>query len=268
MLPAPPPLLLLPLIAKLLELTAGGDAGSAFLAQQPPAWPLPLGANALEGASFPSEWPWKAEDFRRLDESDDATFYATPNLVRHIDDSAIGAITQWYDRQLPKGDVSILDVCSSWISHLPKSLSATRVVGLGMNAAELRQNKQLTETVVQDLNQRPKFPFDDQTFDAIVNVVSVDYLIKPLEIFWEFRRLARPGALVAMSFSNRMFWTKAIERWTKANEFQRLLICASYFHFTGFEGVRAERINKEGRHDPMYVVFGYAPKARGSPEEL
>merc|ERR1712183_670862 len=115
-------------------------------------------------------------------------------------------------------------------------LSAKRVVGLGMNLVELKKNKQLTEVVAQDLNKDPKFPFEHHTFDAIVNAVSVDYLNKPFEIFQEFRRIARPGALVAMSFSNRMFWTKAIKVWTGASEFQRLMICGSYFHFAGFEG--------------------------------
>lgn len=101
-------------------------------------------------------------------------------------------------------------------------------------------------------------PYADDCFDAIVNAVSVDYLTRPFEIFQEFRRVARPGALVAMSFSNRMFWTKAIKRWTEASEFQRLLMCASYFHYTGFLGVRAERAD-DGRGDPMYIVFGRAP---------
>eukprot|EP00927_Polykrikos_kofoidii_P031776 TRINITY_DN27248_c0_g1_i2.p1 TRINITY_DN27248_c0_g1~~TRINITY_DN27248_c0_g1_i2.p1 ORF type:complete len:307 (+),score=47.00 TRINITY_DN27248_c0_g1_i2:74-922(+) len=238
---------------------ATGDPRERFLSQAPPTWPLPLGVNALEAMEFPEAWPWQTEDLRREDESDDKLFYAEPRLVAHIDKNAIRGLTRWYAENLPQSsDTAILDFCSSWISHFPEKLAAKRVVGLGMNSIELGKNKMLTEYVQQDLNGNPKFPFDDGTFDAVVNAVSVDYLNKPREIFEDLRRIARPGALVAMSFSNRMFFTKAIRRWTKASEFQRLLICGSYFHFAGFKGVRAERVD-EGRGDPMWVVFARAP---------
>lgn len=263
--PARTPLLLLT-VALLAVCGSSSKSADEFLAQSPPAWPLPNGVNALEGIVYPDAWPWKKKDFRREDESDDKLFYNSPRLVEHIDRNAIKGLTKWYDENLPKGDVSILDFCSSWISHFPNSLSATRVVGLGMNIDELKKNSKLTESVEHDLNKEPKFPFGNGEFDAIVNAVSVDYLNKPYKLFREIRRIARPGALVAMSFSNRMFWTKAIKRWTAASEFQRLLICASYFHFAGFTDVRAERIDA-GRGDPMYVVFAHAPRtAQG--EEL
>lgn len=218
---------------------------------------LPFQVNLLEGITYPPEWPWNSEDFSRDDESDDALFYTHPRLVTHIDEYATKALTEWYDSNLPRGAVSILDVCSSWISHFPENLTDMRVVGVGMNFDELRANKQLTEAVVQDLNKNPKLPFMNGEFDAVVNAVSVDYLNKPLELFAEFRRVVRSEGLVAMSFSNRMFWTKAIRRWTQASEFQRLLICASYFHFSGFRDVKAQRIDA-GRGDPMYVVYARA----------
>merc|ERR1712083_926097 len=126
------------------------------------------------------------------------------------------------------------------------------------NAEELKENKQLTEYLEHDLNKEPQFPYEDSSFDAIVNAVSIDYLNNPKKMFAEFRRMARPGAIVAMCFSNRMFWTKAVKVWTGANEFQRLLICGSYFHYAGFQDVRAERIDA-GKGDPMYVVYAKVP---------
>jgi hypothetical protein len=58
------------------------------------------------------------ESFRRTDEAPDEEFYRTPRLVTHIDDGAIAAVTQLY-RELFPPDGEILDLMSSWISHLP-----------------------------------------------------------------------------------------------------------------------------------------------------
>ncbi|SVC54654.1 uncharacterized protein METZ01_LOCUS307508, partial [marine metagenome] len=58
--------------------------------------------------------------FRRNDEGPDRLFYEQARLVNHIDDAAIGALRNFYKSQLPeKGH--ILDLMSSWVSHLPES---------------------------------------------------------------------------------------------------------------------------------------------------
>ena len=130
-----------------------------------------------------------------------------------------------------------------------------------MNKAELDRNEQLTENVVHDLNIQPQLPYDDSSFDAITNVVSVDYLNHPIELFVEMMRVMRPGGLAIMSFSNRMFWTKAIKLWTGSNEWQRVLVCAAYFHFTGFQDIQAFEITT-GEGNPMFVVRGTKPKGK------
>jgi ubiquinone/menaquinone biosynthesis C-methylase UbiE len=79
---------------------------------------------------------------------------------------------------------------------------------MGMNEEELQRNPVLTEFVVKDLNVDPKLPYGDDSFDVITNVVSVDYLTRPLEIFQEMHRVLKPGGLAIMSFSNRCFPTK------------------------------------------------------------
>ena len=66
---------------------------------------------------FPSEWPYSEKDLERMDESPDFNFYSQPRFVTHIDDGAISAVTQYYREALPP-DADVLDICSSWVSHL------------------------------------------------------------------------------------------------------------------------------------------------------
>ena len=159
---------------------------------------------AFSQADFPEDWPYDDEDMSRLDESPDIQFYGPPRFVTHIDDGAIAAITEFYRQKLPEG-ADVLDICSSWISHLPEEKPLGRVVALGMNARELEANKRATEFIQADLNTTPKIPFEDACFDAVLNVVSVDYLNKPKDVFAEMHRVLRPGGCAIMSFSNRCF---------------------------------------------------------------
>ena len=160
----------------------------------------------FSASDFPSSWPYSEVDFSRMDESADFNFYSAPRFVTHIDDMAIAALTQFYERTLPAG-ADLCDVCSSWISHLPNDLKFGRVTGVGMNARELEANGQLTEWVQADLNIDPKLPFDDESFDYVLCVVSIDYLVRPREVISEFHRVLRPGGRVLLSFSNRCFPT-------------------------------------------------------------
>ncbi|CAL0332216.1 unnamed protein product [Lupinus luteus] len=214
----------------------------------------------LKNVEWPEQFPFKEEDFQRYDESPDSVFYDTPRFVTHIDDPAIAALTKYYSAVFPPSNtpgVSILDMCSSWVSHFPSGYKQERVVGLGLNEEELKRNPVLTEFVVQDLNVNPTLPFEDNSFDIITNVVSVDYLTKPLDVFKEMRRTLRPGGLAIMSFSNRCFWTKAISIWTSTGDADHVMIVGSYFHYAGgFEPSQGVDISPNpGRSDPMYIVY-------------
>lgn len=185
------------------------------------------------------EWPYTAADLNRLDNSVDSVFYDEPRFVTHIDDGAISSLTKFYKEQftaLNKDSLDVLDLCSSWISHLPDeadNIKYGRVVGVGMNERELAANEQLNDFVAQDLNENPTMSqFEDNSFDVICNVVSVDYLTKPLEIFEEMHRVLRPGGISLMSFSNRCFPTKAIAMWLQADDIGRLTIVGSYYHYS------------------------------------
>ncbi|KAK9141912.1 hypothetical protein Syun_011312 [Stephania yunnanensis] len=156
---------------------------------------------ALKNVEWPEQFPFKEEDFQRFDESADSIFYEAPRFVTHIDDPAIAALTKYYAKVFPPSNslgVSILDMCSSWVSHFPAGYKQERIVGMGMNEEELKRNPVLTEYVVQDLNVNPKLPFEDNSFDVITNVVSVDYLTKPLDVFKEMSRILKPGGLAIM----------------------------------------------------------------------
>ena len=90
--------------------------------------------------------------FDRQDESTDDRFYALPRMVTHIDADTVHALTQFYRERIP-ADCDVLDLMSSWVSHLPAEVALGRVAGLGMNAQELVANERLTEWRVHDLNR-------------------------------------------------------------------------------------------------------------------
>ncbi len=141
------------------------------------------------------------EAFRRQDESPDEEFYRIPRLVTHIDERAIAAVTQLYRELFPAGG-EILDLMSSWVSHLPEEVRYERVVGLGMNEVELRENPRLHEYVVQNLNKHPQLPFEDAEFDGAGICVSIDYLTRPIEVLREVGRVLKAGAPLVITFSN------------------------------------------------------------------
>ncbi|XP_002977620.2 uncharacterized protein LOC9639367 [Selaginella moellendorffii] len=220
----------------------------------------------LRNVVWPEEFPFKKEDFQRYDESPDTLFYSTPRFVTHIDDAAIQALTKYYATVFPPSNtpgVALLDMCSSWVSHYPKNYAQQRIAGQGLNEEELKRNPVLTEYLVQDLNQNPRLPYEDNSFDVITNTVSVDYLSKPIDVFKEMNRVLKPGGLACLSFSNRCFWTKAVSVWTATGDVDHVWIVGAYFHYAGrYEPAEALDISPNpGRTDPMYVVFSRKVRA-------
>lgn len=152
------------------------------------------------------------EVFGRTDEAPDEKFYRTPRLVTHIDDWAIAEVTQLY-RDLFPPDGEILDLMSSWVSHLPPETEYRRVIELGMNEVELRRNERLDSYVVHNLNTNPRLPFGEAEFDGAGICVSIDYLTRPVEVLREVGRVLKVGAPTIVSFSNRFFPSKAVAVW-------------------------------------------------------
>ena len=189
-----------------------------------------------------------------MDESDDAEFYAVPRLVTHIDDATIAALTDLYRELLPAGG-AILDLMSSWISHLPPDAEYARVAGLGMNRVELERNPRLNDFDVHDLNAAPELPYPDAAFDAVVNAVSIQYLIRPVEVFTSVARVLKPGGVASVATSHRCFPTKAIAAWHTLDVRSRLDLVRKYFELAG-GFAPAEIIDRSPPgSDPLWVVI-------------
>jgi SAM-dependent methyltransferase len=210
-------------------------------------------------ASDIMESPFKPHFFEREDELPDAAFYEHARLLVHIDDHAIESTRRLYGELLPRGG-AILDLMSSYKSHMPPELQWTRLCGLGMNAEELRANDQLTDFVVYDINADSALPFIDREFDAAVVTVSVQYMTKPLETFREVARVLKPAAPFVVTYSNRMFPTKAVRIWRALDDRERAGLISSYFKHAGrFGDVRAENrsIDSGAYNDPLFAVWAH-----------
>jgi len=232
-------------------------------AEYPWSRPGAPAATILDAPEWPAEFPLSAEHLKRIDESPDSDFYREPRFLHHIDGQAQRRLQQYYRETLPKGG-AVLDLMSSWVSHLAEGAGAKREDGhfarlsiLGMNEAELKANSGAHDYHVRDLNRQPSLEmFADESFDAVFCSVSVDYLSQPVPVFAEIRRVLKPGGLVVFTWSNRMFPTKAITAWRLASEPERLWICGAYVHFCGgFSAAVGEDISPHpGRSDPVYAV--------------
>jgi SAM-dependent methyltransferase len=200
--------------------------------------------------------PYPARFFDREDPTDDARFYDWPRMVVHIDEGAIAALRNLYSELLPQSG-ELLDLMSSWRSHLPDQLihSGLSVTGLGMNAEEMAANPQLSTHVVHDLNRNPVLPFPDESFDAAGCAVSVQYMTHPLETFTEVARVLKPGAPFVVSFSNRCFPTKAVAGWLYGSDEQHRLLVRDYFIRAGVWEDVADRAYEPRGSDPLFAVW-------------
>ncbi|MEE3248574.1 MAG: methyltransferase domain-containing protein, partial [Chloroflexota bacterium] len=197
------------------------------------------------------------EYFQRVDEQDDSVFYETPRLVVHIDDGAIAAIGQFFKQQIPENS-EVLDFMSSWRSHWPAGHPKKRMIGLGMNDVELRENPDLDGYVVHDVNANPILPFENETFDAVVITVSAQYLTNPIDTFHQIGRILRPGGKFIVGFSNRMFPTKAVLNWRNSTDRGRVDLVGTYMEAAErFEDIQASFLNPDQSppDDPMYAVY-------------
>jgi hypothetical protein len=203
----------------------------------------------------------------KLDDSSDELFYSQPRFVTHVDEGFIDRLTNLYRDRL-KPNTRIFDMMSSHISHLPEEIKFAHVEGHGMNEQELSDNRRLDSYFLQNLNENPKLPLKDEDFDAVLNCVSVQYLQYPDAIFAEIHRILKPGGIAIISFSNRMFYQKAIAAWRDDTEASRVELVKSYFQsIPGFNEpeviVHASSVPNlfqmlgVGGGDPFYAVLAH-----------
>lgn len=194
-------------------------------------------------------------DFGRIDEADDGLFYSVPRLVSHVDENASAALTTYFQKSLPM-DGDIIDLMSSFCSHLPKHRFYKSVVGLGMNQVELQHNSCLTDRLTHDLNKQPKLPYQDNQFDACLISFSIQYLVKPVVLMADVGRILRPGSMCHVAFSNRTFPTKAVAVWQTASDLQKAELISYYFAESKMFDVpeMKQLVAPDKGFDPLYVV--------------
>jgi Methylase involved in ubiquinone/menaquinone biosynthesis len=195
--------------------------------------------------------------FAKEDSSDDSLFYEIPRLVTHIDDNACMILKGYYRSLLKDGD-AVLDLMSSWVSHLPEDINYSKVSAQGMNKVELEANPQLTDFIVQNLNTNQVLPYGDEEFDLCTIAVSVQYLTSPIRVFGEIARVLKPNGKCCVSFSNRMFPTKAILAWRMSSNEDHCNLVTQYLKKTEkFDEVLiAKLVEENGYYDPLYAVIG------------
>jgi SAM-dependent methyltransferase len=225
----------------------------------------------LEALYPPEETGFMSDSrFNRMDDREDNLFYETARLVQHLDRTAIEQVSEIHGRFLQPG-VQVLDLMSSWVSHIPESVTDLNVTGLGMNADELAKNPRLTSKVIQDINLQTTLPFDDRQFDAVICSASVEYLTEPVAVFRELGRVLKPGAPAIITFTDRWFPTKVIELWTGLHPFERLALVQEYFRSAGnFTDIETETsrgrprpeddkyARQQALSDPVYAVWARA----------
>jgi FKBP-type peptidyl-prolyl cis-trans isomerase 2 len=228
-----------------------------------------------DGPGMQSRWEGQPTDFlsekpfQRGDDGTDLVFYNAPRFVQHIDDRAIEVVKDLYGGFVHDG-MRVLDLMSSWTSHLPEALRLKQLSGLGLNAEELKKNKGLSDWVVHDLNENPILPYEVESYDAVVCTVSIEYLIDPETVFKEIGRILRPGGMFIVTFSNRWFPEKVINIWKDLHEFERMGLVMEYFQksdmFTDLETYSIRGLPRPTNDkyfpermdsDPIYAVWGY-----------
>jgi SAM-dependent methyltransferase len=193
-------------------------------------------------------------DRAKIDSGSDAEFYDDPRFVTHADDGFLDRLTEVYGSVLDDGD-RILDGMSSWVSHLPNREYA-RVVGHGLNGAELAANDAFDEWFRQDLNAEQELSLDDDAFDAVLCALSVQYLQHPGRVFAEFGRVLAPGGVLVVSFTNRMFPTKAVRAWRTAGMDGRADLVRSYCEAGGL--TVTDVVSDRPETDPFVAVIARA----------
>ncbi len=226
------------------------------------------------GRSIPA---YTREQFSRKDETEDREFYARDRFVNHMDTVALATVEKIIGTLVTEENPVILDLMAGWDSHLPRNMETREVIGLGLNRNELARNTSLTDFVFHDINKDPALPFPDAYFDVVLNTVSVDYMIRPVDIFIEVGRVLKPGGLFLVIFSNRMFPEKAVRIWRQSSEAERAMLVEDFFQAAGcFDKTWTAQSRGKPRpgddkyadrgipSDPVYAI--YAEREGGAPE--
>ena len=174
------------------------------------------------------------EDRYKIDSSDDQIFYQQPRYVHHLSSSFRDRLSNLYSEYLCSHHI-ILDLMSSWVSHLPIKTQYKKIIGHGMNEAELSANNRLDSFWVQNLNKSQKMPIEDSTIDIGLIVAGWQYLQYPEKVSLELSRILKSDSLLIISFTNRAFWTKSPNIWSNSSENGRIAYIKSVLSDNGWK---------------------------------
>ena len=174
---------------------------------------------------------------RKLDESNDLEFYASPKFVYHLDSNFRKELTNIYNQEF-SSDKTVLDLMSSWDSYLPITKNYKKVIGPGLNKEELERNKYFDKYWIQNFNDNQIIPLESGTIDYCLMVAAWQYLQYPENIAMEIARILKNNGKLIIAFSNRAFWTKAPNIWTNSDENQRVDYVRSVLISNGFNEPR------------------------------
>ncbi len=190
-------------------------------------------------------------DREKMDISDDQIFYQQPRFVQHLSNSFRIRLTNLYSNYLFDHQI-VLDLMSSWVSHLPPNIRYKKVIGHGMNEAELSSNNRLDRFWVQNLNKSQNMPIENSSIDVGLIVAGWQYLQYPEKVSLELSRIIKSNSLLIISFTNRAFWSKAPNIWTYSSEEKRIEYVTSILSANGW---RIEKIFNEKTKDKK--LFGF-----------
>ena len=197
-------------------------------------------------------------DRYKIDNNDDKIFYHQPRFVHHLSFSFRARLTELYSNYLCNHHI-ILDLMSSWVSHLPSNKKFKKVIGHGMNESELKSNNRLDSYWIQDLNKNQRMPIEDSTVDIGLIVAGWQYLQYPEKVSSELSRIIKRDSFLIISFTNRAFWTKSPHIWTNSSELERIEYVKSVLSDNGWI---VEEIFNEKTYDNK--LFGFY-SAQGDP---
>ena len=191
-------------------------------------------------------------DRDKMDISDDEIFYNQPRYVNHLSFPFRQRLTNLYSEYLYNNYV-ILDLMSSWVSHLPVNTKFKKVIGHGMNESELTANNRLDSFWIQNLNKNQNIPLEDSSIDIGLIVAGWQYLQYPENVSLELSRVIKSKSFLIVSFTNRAFWTKAPNIWTQSSEEDRIDYIKSILNDTGWT---VEKIFSEKTYDKkLFSIF-------------
>ena len=199
---------------------------------------------------------------RKLDESNDLEFYASPKFVYHLDSNFRKELTNIYNQEFCS-DSTVLDLMSSWDSYLPTTKSYKKVIGHGLNREELDRNKYFDKYWIQNFNKDQNIPLESESIDYCLMIAAWQYLQYPENIAMEIARILKSNGKLIIAFSNRAFWTKAPNIWTNSDENQRVDYVRSVLISNGFNEPKVIKkfisnnlkIFPFLNHDPFYCLI-------------